>query len=268
MWRYAVQAGLVPGRDLYEKCDHLARWGYAGIEVSGVDVLDHAAELRAAATASGIAVTSTCGGYTGWLVDPNPRSRNLAIGSIQRILTAGAEVGAAGLIAPAAYGISARAPLPPGRYLYTLEEERALLTDSLAQIVETAEQTRSILFLEPLNRYVDRVINTVAEAAAIIDALGSRHVRIVPDFFHMNMEEADIPATLSQYAATIGHIHLSDSNRAVPGQGHVDFAAGLAALRTNGWQGVLAIEATLPADPHTALPQALQFLHQQISEAP
>ena len=262
MWRFVVQAGLVPGRDFYEKCDRLAAWGYDGVEVSGSDVLERADEVRAAAQAAGIQVTSTCGGYHGWLVDPNPRSRALAVGEIQRILEAGARVGAAGLVAPAAYGISARAPLPPGRYLYTLEEERALLLDSLAQIAPTAEQTGTYLFLEPLNRYVDRVVNTVGEAASIIETLGSPHVRIVPDFYHMNIEEADIGATLRQYAPLIGHVHLSDSNRGIPGQGHVDFASGLAALRESGWDGVLAIEATPPADPDTAFRQALALVRQ------
>ncbi|MCW5853532.1 MAG: sugar phosphate isomerase/epimerase [Anaerolineae bacterium] len=262
MWRFAVQAGLIPGRDFHEKCDRLAAWGYDGVEVSGSDVVEQADEVRAAAQAAGIQVTSTCGGYHGWLVDPNPRSRALAVGEIQRILEAGARVGAAGLVAPAAYGISARAPLPPGRYLYTLEEERGLLLDSLAQIVSTAEQTGTTLFLEPLNRYVDRVVNTVAEAAAIIEALRSPHVRIVPDFYHMNIEEADIAATLRQYAPLIGHVHLSDSNRGIPGQGHVDFASGLAALRASGYDGVLAIEATPPADPDTAFRHALALVRQ------
>ena len=76
----------------------------------------------------------------------------------------------------------------------------------------------------------------------------------------MNIEEADIPATLRRYAPTIGHVHLSDSNREVPGRGHVDFAAGLAALRESGYDGVLAIEATIPTDPAAALPQALAML--------
>ncbi len=268
MWRFAAQAGLVPGRDLYEKCARLAEWGYDGIEVSGTDVVERADELRTAASAAGIAVTSTCGGYHGWLVDPNPRSRALAIGEMQRILAAGAQVGAAGLVVPAAYGISARAPLPPGRYLYSLAEEQAILVDGLAQVAETAAQVGTLVFLEPLNRYVDRVVNTVAEAAAIIDTLGSAHVRIVPDFYHMNIEEADIPATLRRYASLIGHIHLSDSNREVPGRGHVDFAAGLTALRDSGFDGVLAIEATPPADAAIALPQALTCLRRAAALIP
>lgn len=112
MWRFAAQVGLVPGRDLQEKCARLAEWGYDRIEVSGGDVVERADELRAAAATAGIAVTSTCGGYEGWLVHPNPRRRSLAIGEIQRIVEAGAALGAAGLVVPAAYGISARAPLP------------------------------------------------------------------------------------------------------------------------------------------------------------
>lgn len=257
---FAVQTTIVPGETLREKFDQLARWGYDGVEVSGADLLERPDELRRVMADTGLRVTSACGGYHGWLVDRNPRARALAIAEIQRILAVGAELGIPGLVVPAAYGIGARAGLPPARYAFTVDEDRALLLDSLAQVLASAETTGGALYLEPLNRYEDRALNTLAEARAIIDAIGHPQLQLMPDFFHMSIEEADIPASLRAHAAVIGHLHLADSNRQLPGEGHTNWAAAFAALRDIGYRGALAIECKPPADLQTAFPTALRFL--------
>lgn len=257
---FAVQTTIVPGDSLGQKFDQLARWGYDGIEVSGADLLERAGEVRRLITDTGLPVTSACGGYFGWLVDRNPRARGLAIAQIQRILATGAELGIPGLVVPAAYGIGARAGLPPARYAFSVEEDRALLVDGLEQVLASAERTGGTLYLEPLNRYEDRVLNTLAEARAIIETLASPHLKLMPDFFHMNIEEANLPASLREHAAVIGHLHLADSNRQLPGQGHTDWVGAFAALRDAGYAGALAIECKPPADPQTDFPAALRFL--------
>ncbi|MFN8498838.1 MAG: TIM barrel protein [Anaerolineae bacterium] len=152
---FAVQTTIVPGDTLHEKFDQLVRWGYDGVEVSGADLLERPDDVRRASEATGLRVTSVCGGYQGWLVERNPRARALAIGQIQRILAVGAEMGIAGLVVPAAYGIGARAGLPPARYAFTVDEDRALLLDSLEQALASAQRSGGVLYLEPLNRYED-----------------------------------------------------------------------------------------------------------------
>jgi len=268
MFYFAIQSGLVPGDTFRQKFEFLAQWGYDGIEVSGVDLLARAGELRQATAESPVKVSSACGGYEGWLADPNPRARILAIAQIKEMLAAGAELGTAGLVAPAAYGIGVRNVLPPFRSAYTLEEERARLVDSLQQVAESAGQTGGTLLLEPLNRYEDRVLNTLAEAVSVIEEVGSPTVCLMPDFFHMNVEEADIPASLRRHAQYIGHVHLADSNRQLPGHGHTDFASGFAALQEAGYQGWLAIESRVTGDPMAVLPQALTFLRLKAARSP
>ncbi|HEX6384942.1 MAG TPA: sugar phosphate isomerase/epimerase family protein [Anaerolineae bacterium] len=263
MFPIAIQSHLVPGETFHEKFELLARWGYDGIEVSGADLLARAGELRQAMAEFPVKVSSACGGYEGWLADPNPRARILAIAQIKEMLAAAAELGTAGLVAPAAYGIGVRGVLPPFRSAYTLEEERTRLVDSLQQVVESAGQTGGTLLLEPLNRYEDRVLNTLAEAVSVIEEVDSPAVRLMPDFFHMNIEEADIPASLRRRAQYISHVHLADSNRQLPGHGHTDFAGGFAALQETGYQGWLAIESRVSGDPMEVLPQTFAFLRKQ-----
>ena len=62
------------------------------------------------------------------------------------------------------------------------------------------------------------------------DMLPGRRLGIVADLFHMALDEPDIPAAILDNAALIGHVHLADSNRRLPGQGVTDFKAAFAAL--------------------------------------
>jgi sugar phosphate isomerase/epimerase len=78
------------------------------------------------------------------------------------------------------------------------------------------------------------------------------------DLFHMNIEEADIAASLRAAAPLVAHLHFADSSRLEPGTGHTDFAKALAALpEFTGWG---AIECRLSGPPDTALPTALAYL--------
>src|SRR5688572_1309913 len=138
MLKFALQAGITPGDTLADKLDLLARWGYDAVEVGGADLRERGAELRQAIQTSGIEVCSVIGGHAGWLVDPNPRTRATAVAGIKALLPMCAEVGAVGLIAPAAFGISNRNVLPPFRDVYTPEEAREILLDSLEQIAASA----------------------------------------------------------------------------------------------------------------------------------
>src|SRR5207248_2272023 len=56
------------------------------------------------------------------------------------------------------------------------------------------------------------------------------NVRLVADLFHMNIEEADLPAAIRRGAGKIGHVHFVDSNRRPAGCGHLDFSPIVAAL--------------------------------------
>jgi sugar phosphate isomerase/epimerase len=260
MLKFALQAGITPGSTLAEKLGVLARWGYDGVEVSGSDLRDRRSELLAAVKQSGVPIVSVIGGYTGWLVDPNPRTRALAIAEICALLPLCAEVGAAGLISPAAFGVSTRNVLPPFRHVFSAEEHRAVLLESLKEIADRAKGSGGTLLLEPLNRYEDGALNTVAEGIALIEEVGSPIIKLIPDFFHMNIEEANIADSLRTAAPYIGHVHLGDSNRLLPGLGHIDFRSGFAALMEAGYTGALAIECRVTGDPAIELPRTLAFL--------
>jgi sugar phosphate isomerase/epimerase len=98
--------------------------------------------------------------------------------------------------------------------------------------VTDAEKKGIVLLLEPINRYESNVINTVAEAAQFVEQRGSSCLRILPDTFHMNIEERNIIGSLAQFGKWIGALHCSDNNRLAPGLGHIDFDSILALAAT------------------------------------
>jgi len=106
-----------------------------------------------------------------------------------------------------------------------------------------AQKAGVFLVIEPINRYETDFLNSVDEALEVVLQVGSPVLKLLVDTFHMNIEEADIPASLRRAAPHLGHVHLVDSNRQVPGHGHTDMRAVLRTLRELGYQGYLAFEA-------------------------
>jgi sugar phosphate isomerase/epimerase len=69
----------------------------------------------------------------------------------------------------------------------------------------------------------------------------------------MNIEEADLAASLRSAGPLLGHVHLADTNRQAPGQGHLDVADILTALAEIEYQGILSFEVFPLPDARTAI---------------
>ena len=69
------------------------------------------------------------------------------------------------------------------------------------------------------------------------------------DTFHANIEERDIAAAVRTLAPVLAHIHISENHRGTPGEGLVRWTETFAALKANGYDGWLTIEAFGPSLP-------------------
>lgn len=106
------------------------------------------------------------------------------------------------------------------------------------------------LALEPLNRFESAFPTTVAEACALVDAVGAENLGLLLDTFHMNIEERDPAAAIRQAGRRIRHFHCSENDRGPVGSGHVNWQATRAALLAAGYGGDLVVESfgtTVPA---------------------
>jgi 5-keto-L-gluconate epimerase len=121
---------------------------------------------------------------------------------------------------------------------------RAHLVSILQRAAARAAAAGVRLALEPLNRYESDIVNNAEEGVALMDEVGDKGLGLLLDTFHMNIEEAQYDTAVRSAACTgrLFHIHLGDSNRLAPGQGHLDFPTILASLRAVDYRGYLSAE--------------------------
>ena len=98
------------------------------------------------------------------------------------------------------------------------------------------------LTVEPVSRYSGYFLNTAADAVALVDAVGSSHVAVQLDTFHMNIEEPDPVAAIEAVGARLRRVHAVENTRGVPGTGQVPWSAIFEALDRAGYEGLFVYE--------------------------
>lgn len=140
------------------------------------------------------------------------------------------------------------------------EDAEALFVDTTRRICEVAARLDVTIILEPINRYEINFGNTLDEVAALVGKVGFPNLGLMPDVFHMNIDEAKIGDSLVEHGPLIRYIHLADSNRLAPGQGHLDFEEVFWALKRIRFDGWASIEILPKPDPDTAAREASEFI--------
>ena len=105
--------------------------------------------------------------------------------------------------------------------------------------------TRGVTYcIEPLSRAETDVITTVAEGAALVDAVGNPAFRTMIDISAAGQVEPPVADLIARWVpgGLIGHIHANDTNRGAPGMGHDPFPAIVAALCQAGWPHPIGVE--------------------------
>lgn len=98
--------------------------------------------------------------------------------------------------------------------------------------------------IEPLARAETDVINTVGEAAALVDVVGNPAFRTMIDISAAGQVEPPVADLIAHRVpgGLIGHIHANDTNRGAPGMGDDPFPAIVAALCHAGWPHPVGVE--------------------------
>ncbi len=150
-----------------------------------------------------------------------------------------------------------RGPLEPRKPRRQAEDR---FIGAMKDVSDYAGEHGVIVAVEPVNRYEIDFVNRLEEAAEMIDRLGRSNVKIMPDVFHMNIEESSIEASLSAFRDYIAYVHFADSNRLAPGMGHLNFPNIIAVLMAIGYNGYLTAEILPHPDPDTAAARAAAYL--------
>jgi sugar phosphate isomerase/epimerase len=255
----SIREGMTQGETLADKIAWLEAVGLDAIELHlpATLALPHE-EIVGAFADSPIAVSAIEG--IPRLVSADPAEREAAKEVIRARLALAGALGAVGVLVVPQFGrVPALPDLSP--YATGADLERNLLLAQLRELAPAAREAGVSLFLEPLNRYEAYVVNRLGQGVAIAQEVGPE-IAIMADFFHMNIEEADIAASLLAAATHLVYVHVADSNRLQPGRGHLDFRPGFQVLKAIGYDGYLAIECRVDGPYDEAIRESAALLRE------
>ncbi|TDW69318.1 sugar phosphate isomerase/epimerase family protein [Kribbella pratensis] len=260
-FRLAAAEMTLPGETLEEKFTFVRKVGFDGIELSarGDGIFGARIDELRRARDAGVLMPTAVVHMDHFIGDFDAGLRRDAIEQLKIHLSTIAAAGGTGIVSPHAFGLFSRR-LPPFTPPRSVEDSRAALVEALRELGEHAESVGTKVYLEPLNRFEDFVINQLADAASVIEEVGSPGVMITADTFHMSIEEARIGESIRKAGPMIGHVQLGDSNRLEPGAGHYDWPETLEALHAIGYDGWLAMECGLSGPVDQILPEVADLL--------
>ena len=130
----------------------------------------------------------------------------------------------------------------------------------MEEIVPFAERGDVSICVEATNRYESCVANTLDDTRRLLAGVSTGVLEILPDTFHMNIEEKDAAAALEDNKDFYRSIHLSDNNRFLPGFGAIDFEKTLRHLKRIGYRGGMALEGNIQNTFASDLIEATTYL--------
>ncbi len=271
MVRIACLDAIVPGNTLTEKSRNLAAWGFDGIEVFldlALDLDTQMAELRMLHARTGV---SPCAlSLPAPLAETEP-GRDASISSlagtdlVRKAIELSSELRVPTITV---FEYRPREVLPwCNPYQPAPQSVRSEFVDALGSLASMAESCDGLLLLEPINRYESRYVNTLAETVSLAEEVGSKHLAVMADLFHMSIEEPDMARSIVDAGAWIRHVHLADSNRLLPGYGHTDFRAVFRALKNVGFRGYMSLECYVTGARQAELPKCAARLSKYWEDA-
>lgn len=96
--------------------------------------------------------------------------------------------------------------------------------------------------LEVLNRFEGYILNTAKEAVQFVEEVDVPAAKVMLDTFHMNIEEDSMIDAILTAGDKLGHFHVGENNRRVPGKGTMPWAEIGHALRRVGYDKNVVME--------------------------
>ncbi|MGP8245729.1 MAG: TIM barrel protein [Bryobacteraceae bacterium] len=258
----ALPSAFVVLRDDLCRCvDRCAELGFDGVELA----LRHPAQvdlprLRQRLAATGLEIPCLSSGQVFaadrlYFTSPDSSVRAAAVERIVEMVRLAAELGARVNLGRVRGGIAEGEPL---------EGAKTRFFECLHRCADVAEPLNVTLLIEPVNRYETNFINTCAAAADVIREAGRSCLKLMPDLFHMNIEDASFRAAFESFQEEIDYVNVADSNRWAPGWGHTPFDEIFRILSDIGYDGYLTGEVLPEPDPDSAARQVVDFLSREL----
>lgn len=118
--------------------------------------------------------------------------------------------------------------------------------DLLKRIAEIYEPHGLVMVMESMNHRVDHpnmFLHTIPQAYALAKAVGSPSVKVLFDFYHVQVQEGHLLSTLDYAWDEIAYIQVGDSpGRKEPTSGEINFPNVIKHIYDKGYRGFVGME--------------------------
>jgi sugar phosphate isomerase/epimerase len=130
----------------------------------------------------------------------------------------------------------------------------------LRPVADAAVAQGTTVVLEPVNHLQVGFNHTAAEAAAMVERVGSPGLNYMLDTIHLNIEERSVLGTIRAHGQRIRHFHLCETNGGLFGTGNLDFQGVLRTLAETGYSHYLSVKIYRKTDWEEAARTAIVVL--------
>jgi len=263
-WAYSSFPAWLPCYPLDEAIRRIAAIGYDGVEIGCASPhawpaylnKERRAELRALLTDCGlqaISLLATPGGGPGFNpASPLAEEREATVRYYNEVIDLALDLGAEKVLYIAGWQI----------FGTSRQQAWDRSRDCLDQIASHANNKGITIVVEP-TAAATNLIETADDALELMRSVGQDNIKVMFDTLHA-LYRNEIPADYVRVMrGDLVHVHVSDSNRVIPGEGRVDWIGLMQALNECGYGGYLTMEIGLDsraADPDQIARTALRYL--------
>jgi hydroxypyruvate isomerase len=142
--------------------------------------------------------------------------------------------------------------------------EKNILIENLKRVADMATRNDVTICMEALNSAVDHkgyYLDSSATGFEIVDAVGSDHIKLLFDVYHMQIMEGNIIDSITHNISRIGHFHSAG----VPGRnehfnGENDYRNIIKAIDKAGYDRYFGLEYWTTYDAKKSLADCLAYL--------
>jgi len=122
------------------------------------------------------------------------------------------------------------------------EDEKQIIYQVFTEVAAYAKEHNINLGIEPINRYESYVFTEADDVLKMIKSIGTTNIGVHLDTFHMNIEERNFYDPIIRAGKHLNHLHITESDRGMTGEGNVHWDDLFKALAEINYQGPLVLE--------------------------
>ncbi len=144
----------------------------------------------------------------------------------------------------------------------TREEATRRFAEGLGELAPHAAARNVTVLVEALPANQCDVVQTLAEAAAIVREIGSPAIQTMFDTHNAVDERGSHAELIEEFFRLIRHVHVNEMDGRLPGSGDYDFGAVLGTLERLKYDGWISLEVfDFEPDAGTIARQSIDYLH-------